>query len=72
LRPRRRVISKGTPIPTSILIVALLAIMLWSGRVQQDVWLGILRIGPMLLHPFVLIYVLSGSAMISTVRIPKP
>ncbi len=63
---------EGTPIPTSILIVALLAIMLWTGRVQQDVWLGMLHIGPMRLHPFVLIYVLSGTAMISTVRIPKP
>jgi CDP-diacylglycerol--serine O-phosphatidyltransferase len=63
---------EGTPIPTSILIVALLAAMLWMGHVQQDVWLGVLRIGPMLLHPLVLVYVLSGSAMISTVRIPKP
>jgi CDP-diacylglycerol--serine O-phosphatidyltransferase len=63
---------EGTPIPTSIFIVALLAIMLWSGRVQQDVWLGAVRIGPMLLHPLVLIYVVSGSAMISRVRIPKP
>jgi CDP-diacylglycerol--serine O-phosphatidyltransferase len=63
---------EGTPIPTSVLIVALLAIMLWSGRVQQDVWLGVVRIGPMFLHPLVLVYVLSGSAMISTMRIPKP
>jgi len=63
---------EGTPIPTSILIVALLALMLWSGRVQQEVWLGSRRLGPMLLHPVVLIYVFSGSAMISTVRIPKP
>ena len=63
---------EGTPIPTSVLIVVLLAIMLWSGRIQQDVWLGVLRIGPMLLHPLVLVYVLSGSAMISTMRIPKP
>jgi CDP-diacylglycerol--serine O-phosphatidyltransferase len=63
---------EGTPIPTSILIVALLAIMLWSGHVQQDVWLGRLRIGPMSLHPLALVYVLSGVAMISRVRIPKP
>jgi CDP-diacylglycerol--serine O-phosphatidyltransferase len=63
---------EGTPIPTSILIVALLALLLWNGRVQQDVWMGVLRIGPMLLHPLALLYVLSGSAMISTVRIPKP
>jgi CDP-diacylglycerol---serine O-phosphatidyltransferase len=63
---------EGTPIPTSILIVGGLAFMLWNGRVQDDVWLGGLRIGPMLLHPLTLVYVLSGSAMISTVRIPKP
>jgi CDP-diacylglycerol--serine O-phosphatidyltransferase len=63
---------EGTPIPTSIVIVALLALMLWTDRVQHDVWLGALRIGPMLLHPLALVYVLSGSAMVSTVRIPKP
>jgi CDP-diacylglycerol--serine O-phosphatidyltransferase len=63
---------EGTPIPTSILIVGLLALMLWNGHVQRDVWLGAVRIGPMLLHPLVLVYALSGSAMISTVRIPKP
>jgi CDP-diacylglycerol--serine O-phosphatidyltransferase len=63
---------EGTPIPTSVVIVALLAVMLWNDRVQEDVWLGGLRIGPMLLHPLALLYVLSGSAMISRVRIPKP
>ena len=63
---------EGTPIPTSIAIVALLAVMLWSGHIQQNVWLGALRIGPMLLHPLALLYALSGSAMISRVPIPKP
>ena len=63
---------EGTPIPTSILIVGLLALMLWNGHVQHDLWLGAVRLGPMLLHPLVLIYALSGSAMISTIRIPKP
>lgn len=63
---------EGTPIPTSILIVGMLALMLWNGHVQRDVWLGAVRVGPMLLHPLVLIYALSGSLMISTVRIPKP
>lgn len=63
---------EGTPIPTSILIVGLLAVALWTGRVQGDLWLGVYRIGPLLLHPLALIYVASGSAMISTVRIPKP
>jgi CDP-diacylglycerol--serine O-phosphatidyltransferase len=63
---------EGTPIPTSIVIVGMLALMLWNGHVQEHVWLGALRIGPMRLHPLSLVYVLSGTAMISTVRIPKP
>lgn len=62
---------EGTPIPTSIAIAGLLALALWTGRVQDDVWFGAYRIGPMLLHPLVLVYVVSGSAMISTIRIPK-
>jgi CDP-diacylglycerol---serine O-phosphatidyltransferase len=64
---------EGTPIPTSIVIVGLLAAAQWSGRVDDDVWFGAYRIGPALLHPLVLVYVASGSAMISaTLRIPKP
>jgi CDP-diacylglycerol--serine O-phosphatidyltransferase len=63
---------EGTPIPTSILIVALLALALWTGHVQGNIWLSGYRIGPLLLHPLVLIYAISGSAMISTLQIPKP
>jgi CDP-diacylglycerol--serine O-phosphatidyltransferase len=63
---------EGTPIPTSILIVVLLAVALVTGHVQQDIWFGTWRIGPASFHPLVLIYVASGSAMISTIRIPKP
>jgi len=63
---------EGTPIPTSILIVGLLAVALSGGHVQDALWFGSWRIGPALLHPLVLIYVASGSAMISTIRVPKP
>ncbi len=64
---------EGTPIPTSILLVALLAVLLWTGRTGDDIWLGTLRLGPAALHPLVLVYAASGSAMISaTLRIPKP
>ncbi len=63
---------EGTPIPTSIVIVGLLALALWLGRVEGSLWFGVHRLGPMTLHPLVLVYALSGSAMISTVRIPKP
>jgi CDP-diacylglycerol--serine O-phosphatidyltransferase len=64
---------EGTPIPSSILIVALLATAMSLGRIGDDLWLGVLRIGPAALHPLALVYVASGSAMISaTLRIPKP
>ena len=64
---------EGTPIPTSIVIVAVLAVLLWSGRVNEYLWLGALRVGPATLHPLALLYGISGSAMISaTLRIPKP
>jgi CDP-diacylglycerol--serine O-phosphatidyltransferase len=64
---------EGTPIPTSIVIVALLAVAFERGRIDAALWFGAWQIGPAVVHPLVLVYVASGSAMISaTVRIPKP
>jgi CDP-diacylglycerol--serine O-phosphatidyltransferase len=64
---------EGTPIPTSIVIVAVLGMAFYLGRVDDNLWLGALQIGPALLHPLALIYAASGSAMISgTLRVPKP
>jgi CDP-diacylglycerol--serine O-phosphatidyltransferase len=64
---------EGTPIPTSVIIVAVLAVAFWTGRVGDDLWFGARRLGPATLHPLALMYFLSGSAMISaTLRIPKP
>ena len=64
---------EGTPIPSSVLIVALLAVAMAMGRFGDDLWLGAVRVGPAVLHPLALVYVASGSAMISaTLRIPKP
>ena len=64
---------EGTPIPTSVLLVALLGIAFYAGRVGDDLWLGAVRLGPAILHPLVLIFGISGSAMISaTLRVPKP
>jgi len=64
---------EGTPIPTSIVIVALLGVAFYLGRVDEALWLGSTRIGPAILHPLALVYAASGSAMISaTLRIPKP
>ena len=64
---------QGTPIPTSVLLVAVLAVAFWLDRVDNAVWFGDVRIGPAILHPLVLMYAVSGSAMISaTLRVPKP
>ena len=64
---------EGTPIPTSVVIVVLLGVAQWLGRVDEQLWFGVYQVGPALLHPLTLIYAASGSAMISaTLRIPKP
>jgi CDP-diacylglycerol--serine O-phosphatidyltransferase len=64
---------EGTPIPTSVAIVGILAWAFYTGRVDASLWFGAYQIGPALLHPAALIYALSGSLMISaTIRIPKP
>lgn len=65
---------EGTPIPTSLSLVAMIAYF-----VHNDMYLDTL---PFQLyefaegweiHPFVLVYVISGTLMISkTLRIPKP
>src|SRR4030066_929295 len=63
---------EGTPIPASILIVVILGIAFWQGRIDHLLPFGSFRIGPWIFHPFTLLYAASGSAMISTIRIPKP
>src|SRR5678816_2638355 len=64
---------EGTPIPTSLAIVLVLGAALYSGSIDENLWLGAMRIGPATLHPLSLLYAASGSAMISaTLRIPKP
>jgi CDP-diacylglycerol--serine O-phosphatidyltransferase len=64
---------EGTPIPTSIVIVGLLGVAFALGRVEEKLWFGVYDVWRALLHPLALIYVASGSAMVSaTLRIPKP
>jgi CDP-diacylglycerol--serine O-phosphatidyltransferase len=63
---------EGTPIPTSVVLVGVLAWAAWQGRVGESVYWGAWTIGPWILHPLVLLFALSGSLMISkTLRIPK-
>lgn len=64
---------EGTPIPTSVTIVLLLAVAFALDRTANNLWFGAVRLGPATLHPLVLVYFASGSAMISaTLRVPKP
>lgn len=63
---------EGTPIPTSVVLTALLAFAAWQGRSGDALYGGVWMIGPWQLHPFALLFVLSGTLMISkTLRIPK-
>lgn len=63
---------EGTPIPTSVLLVLVLAIAAATGRVGGALWWGRVELGPIGLHPLVLMFAVSGTLMISkTLRIPK-
>jgi CDP-diacylglycerol--serine O-phosphatidyltransferase len=63
---------EGTPIPTSVILTAILAFAAWHGRIGNALYWGSWTSDSLALHPLVLLYILSGSLMISkTLRIPK-
>jgi len=63
---------EGTPIPTSVVLTGILAFAAWRGRLGENLYGGAWTIGPWELHPLALLFVLSGTLMISkTLRIPK-
>ncbi len=62
---------EGAPIPSSVLIVGVLALLHFQGLLGPNLWLGSWTIGNVVLHPLTILYALSGSAMISTIRVPK-
>jgi CDP-diacylglycerol--serine O-phosphatidyltransferase len=63
---------EGTPIPTSVVLVGVLAWAAWQGRIGDAAWGGAWMLGPWVLHPLTLLFALSGTLMISkTLRIPK-
>jgi len=63
---------EGTPIPTSLLLVIILAVLTSYDRTLANLPLGEVKLGPFDFHPLVLMYAVSGSAMISkTLRVPK-
>lgn len=63
---------EGTPIPSTLIIVGLLALCYFFGRIEDNLPLGVIEIANLNWHPFSLIFFISGCAMISkTLRIPK-
>jgi CDP-diacylglycerol--serine O-phosphatidyltransferase len=63
---------EGTPIPTSVLLTAVLAWCAWQGQLDVALPGGAWVLGPAVLHPLVLLFALSGTLMVSkTLRIPK-
>jgi len=62
---------EGTPIPTSFLLVCLLTVAAYLGAIGEQLWFGELKLGGYILHPLTLLFGLSGSLMISRIRMPK-
>jgi len=63
---------EGTPIPTTVLLTSVLTLAAWQDRLGESLYWGAWNVGPFNLHPLSLLFVLSGTLMISkTVRIPK-
>ena len=63
---------EGTPIPTSVALVGMLAAAAWQGSMGVALWGGAWQPMGWTLHPLVLLFGLSGTLMISkTLRIPK-
>ncbi|HEY2977845.1 MAG TPA: CDP-diacylglycerol--serine O-phosphatidyltransferase [Burkholderiaceae bacterium] len=62
---------EGTPIPSSIVLVLVLALAAGSGAIRDQLWFGEVIVAGFKLHPLVLMFALSGSLMISRIRLPK-
>jgi CDP-diacylglycerol---serine O-phosphatidyltransferase len=64
---------EGTPIPTSVVLTGVLAFAAWQNRIGENLYGGAWDLGPWEFHPLSLLFIASGSMMISkTLRIPKP
>jgi len=56
-----------------VVLIAVLAFAAWQDRVGENLYGGAWDLGPWEFHPLSLLFIASGSMMISkTLRIPKP
>jgi CDP-diacylglycerol--serine O-phosphatidyltransferase len=63
---------EGTPIPTSVVLVILLAVVYRLGLTGENFLWGHWVLLDRVFHPFALLFAVSGSLMISTLKVPKP
>ena len=63
---------EGTPIPTSVLLVILMAVLYHLGLTGQQFWWGHWTVLGRGFHPIAILFLVSGSLMVSTVKVPKP
>jgi len=62
---------EGTPIPTSLLLIVLIMLAASQGALGPKLWLGEIALAGVTFHRFVLLFAISGSLMISRIRLPK-
>ena len=62
---------EGTPIPTSLALVVVLFFAALQGALHGNLWFGQVVFLGFTLHQLVLLFALSGSLMVSRIRIPK-
>jgi CDP-diacylglycerol--serine O-phosphatidyltransferase len=63
---------EGTPIPTSILLVMLMAALFQWGMIGANFAGGHVELFGRGFHPISVLFLISGSLMISTIKVPKP
>ena len=63
---------EGTPIPTSIVLVIMLAVLFQRGLTGDHFWLGHWTMMGKGFHPISVLFFVSGSLMVSTIKVPKP
>jgi len=62
---------EGTPIPSSLALVALMCLAAWLGAIGESLWFGRVEIAGYTGHPLVVLFAISGSLMVSRIRFPK-
>ncbi len=62
---------EGTPIPTSFFLVCLLALATARGAIGENLWFGQILLLGFIFHPLTILFAISGSLMVSRIRVPK-